>query len=241
MDCLTPWILGTGSLRKRPPLITHCLLIETSAGLILVDTGFGTRDYTQPSAAVRMFTWVSFFERDLDETAIHQVRSLGYDPADVKHIAITHMHLDHVGGLPNFPQAKIHIYAEEYQSITQPTCIEERQVCRREHWAHGPDWVIHELGDGSWFGFERTPPIRIGEAELFFVPLPGRTRGHTAVVVGTPDGWLMHCGDAYVYHGGVDPENPHYPPKHHLILKIMGVFSFAFRVFELYAPRLRAP
>ena len=29
-------------------IVCHCLLIETEAGLVLVDTGFGTRDVAQP-------------------------------------------------------------------------------------------------------------------------------------------------------------------------------------------------
>jgi len=35
--------------------IVYCLLIETSSGLILVDTGFGTRDYSDPSLKMRFF------------------------------------------------------------------------------------------------------------------------------------------------------------------------------------------
>ena len=233
------WIRGTGNLWKRPPLVTHCLLIEASEGLMLIDTGFGTRDYTQPSTYVNLFIKVSYFQRNLEETAIYQLHQLGYDPADIKHIAITHMHLDHVGGLPDFPNAKVHIFADEYAAITDPQCIEEREICRREHWAHGPDWAIHEIHDDVWFGFDCTPPIKFGDTEFFFVPLPRHTRGHTAVVIRTPDGWLMHCGDAYVYYGGVDPENPRYPPKYHFTLKIMGLFTKAFRVLELHSPRLR--
>src|SRR5438477_8861370 len=29
-------------------IVCHCLLIETEVGLVLVDTGFGTRDVAQP-------------------------------------------------------------------------------------------------------------------------------------------------------------------------------------------------
>jgi glyoxylase-like metal-dependent hydrolase (beta-lactamase superfamily II) len=234
------WIQGCGTFRNRPPLVTHCLLIETSEGLMLVDTGFGTRDYTQPTPYVKIFIKVSYFKRNLEETAIYQVRRLGYDPVEVKYIAVTHMHLDHVGGLQDFRNAKVHIFSDEYQAITDPQCLEEREICRREHWAYGPDWVIHECQEQKWFGFDCTPATTIGDTEFFFVPLPGHTRGHSAVVIRTPDGWLMHCGDAYVYHGGVDPEHPYYPPKYRLALQIMGLFTKAFRVFELHAPRLRA-
>jgi glyoxylase-like metal-dependent hydrolase (beta-lactamase superfamily II) len=149
------------------------------------------------------------------------------------------MHLDHIGGLPDFPNAKVHIYAEEYQGITSPHTLEEKYICRREHWAHSSDWVIHHLGSEEWNGFKRTPEVQLGDLIFFFVPLPGHTRGHSAVVLRSQDGWLMHCGDAYVYHGDVDPDGPHYPPRHKSALKIMGLFSQAFRVLGMHSHRLR--
>ena len=96
---------GTGGFFKRGHGVIHCLLVDTGAGLVLVDTGWGTRDYTNPSPAVRQFTSFVGCPCDLNETAIRQVQILGYDPAEVTHILVTHMHLDHAGGLPDFPAA----------------------------------------------------------------------------------------------------------------------------------------
>lgn len=235
---ITPWLLGQGNLRNRPPLVTHCLLIETSAGLMLVDTGFGVRDYTHPTPLVRIFMTYSNYTRDIYETAFYQIRALGYDPGDVRQIAITHMHLDHVGGLPDFPEASVHIFGDEYRAITQPRNIEERSICRREHWAHDPLWEGHALEGDQWFGFDCTPLVRFGEIEFCFVPLRGHTRGHSGVAIQTPAGWLLHCGDAYVYHGDVQPEGPIYPPRHKLVLSMMG-FIQAFKVLGAHSPRLR--
>ena len=236
---MSHWVHGIGSISNRPPLVTHCLLVETEDGLLLVDTGYGTRDYNHPSLAVYLFNAVSHCKRDLKETAIHQIRGLGFKPEDVRHIAVTHMHLDHVGGLPDFPHAKVHIFGDEYRGITQPRNIEEKYVCRREHWAHGPDWVVHELEGEQWFGFDRTPPVDLGDTEFFFVPLPDHTRGHSAVVLRTPEGWLMHCGDAYVHYGEVNPDGPIYPPKYKLTIFFMGLMAKAFRVLGEHTPRLR--
>ena len=219
------WIHGMGDFLNRPPLVTHCLLVESKDGLLLVDTGFGRRDHTDPTPFVRSFMKVSNFRSDVTKTAIDQVKGLGYLPEDVRHIAITHMHLDHVGGLPDFPNARVHIYEKEYTAIYQPRIIEEKVVCRPEHWDHGPDWVVHELDEVDWFGFNCTPEVSLGEGSFFFVPLTGHTRGHSAVVIKTPDGWLMHSGDSYVYHGDVEPYNPHYPPKQVWVLKSLMIFA----------------
>ena len=51
--------LNYGSMRPYFPRITslvYCLLVETSEGPILVDTGFGTQDYVSPTRFMRAFT-----------------------------------------------------------------------------------------------------------------------------------------------------------------------------------------
>jgi hypothetical protein len=87
------------SIFARGRCVIHCLLVETEAGLALVDTGWGARDYASPSGAVRLFTRIMGCICDPEETAIRQVARLGYAPSDVRHIFVTHMHLDHAGGL----------------------------------------------------------------------------------------------------------------------------------------------
>ncbi|WP_223281445.1 MBL fold metallo-hydrolase [Streptomyces antnestii] len=42
---------------------------------------------------------------DTGETAVRQVAALGYDIEDVRHIVLTHLDLDHAGGLRDFPPA----------------------------------------------------------------------------------------------------------------------------------------
>ena len=70
------------------------------------------------------------------------------------------------------------------------------------------------------------------------VPLAGHTRGHAGVALRLPDGWLLHCGDAYLYHGNVDPENPTQPPYHRLFRPFFSV-NKAMRLIGAHAPRLR--
>lgn len=50
---------------------------------------------------------------DPREAAINQLAEFGYRPEIIKHIILTHMHFDHMGGLSDFPQAKIHVYKRE--------------------------------------------------------------------------------------------------------------------------------
>jgi len=133
--------------------VCHCLLIETNDGLVLVDTGLGLRDYTNPTPFVRLFTASIRSPRDLEETAARQVVRLGFATEDVRHIVLTHLHLDHTGGLPDFPRAKVHVFAQEYEAAMNPrrlNIIERAYVAM--HWAHGPKWVNHSLGGGGGLG-----------------------------------------------------------------------------------------
>src|SRR3546814_7811155 len=66
-------------------LVCHCLLIESDAGLILVDTGFGTRDVDHPHRRLsEFFLTLNNIQLRPEETAVAQVRALGFDPRDVR-------------------------------------------------------------------------------------------------------------------------------------------------------------
>lgn len=200
-----------GSFRRGKGVI-HCLLVDTGDGLALVDTGWGVGDCTAPSAAVRQFASLVGCPRDVHETAIRQVKSLGYDPAEVKHIFLTHLHLDHAGGLPDFPAATVHLLADELEACLHPRTLMEAWAYRPEHWAHHPKWQTHRLQGEQWFGLDCTPPIRIGEAEFVLIPFRGHTRGHCGVALRVEPGWLLDCGDMYGYHRQADPHQPYRHP-----------------------------
>ncbi len=190
--------LNCGSLHPRLPRVdsvTYCLLIETVDGLLLVDTGFGVQDYVRPSPMMRGFMLWMGVPRRMEETAVRQIEALGYSAGDVKHIVVTHLHLDHAGGLRDFPDAKVHVYRTEYEAREHPRGLIERFYDPR-HWSHGPDWVVYDEPDGDWYGFESICVAEDYPVDVRLIPLPGHTRGHCGVAVATDDGWLLQCGDA---------------------------------------------
>lgn len=177
-----------------------CLLIETNKGLALVDTGLGMNDFQNPGRLMRFFTGAMRSQRDINETAFYQIQRLGYKPTDLHNIIMTHMHLDHAGGLPDFPHAKVHIYEPEYEHIMNGKTGWEYI---KAHWAHKPNWVVHELFGELWFDFKA---IRLKEfaPEIWLIPLTGHTAGHCAVAVYTKTGWILHCGDAAPFNMAVN-------------------------------------
>lgn len=211
-------------------MVVHCLVIETNDGIVLVDSGYGIEDRTHPSLSLRTFMALSGSSRSLQEAAANQIVNLGYAKDDVRHIVQTHLHPDHAGGLPDFPHARVHVHALEYDGAMNPKTFSELYYLSA-HWTHQPNWVLYRHSGDQWFGFDAIRILAGISPEIWFIPLPGHTRGHCAVAVKAADRWLLHCGDAYLSRSDIDPEHaPRSRPR--------WIQPLADRLFP-HMPRLR--
>jgi len=159
----------------------NCLLVETPAGRVLVETGIGER-LDDKTRAMRGYQgpWI--------QTALQDA---GFDAETVDVVAMSHLHFDHAGGLlrpdgrRTFPRATIVAQRAEWEialgdnprlvaSYVQP----ELQLVR--------DWGAEGWVDGE---HELLPGVSV-------VPTGGHSAGHQAIVVrgaGTPP--LAFFGD----------------------------------------------
>lgn len=195
------------------PGVTHCLLLEGDDSLTLIDTGFGINDYDSPSRHVDLFLKVNGILRDVKETAIEQVTNLGFNPKDVRQIVLTHLHLDHVGGVKDFPWAEVHVLETEYETAKKPRKLSwiDRIGYVQEHLLSKTNWVLHSMRGDKWFRFDSVRVLEKSSYNVLLVPLVGHSRGHCGVAVEIDDGWLFHCGDAYVRDSQIDHEEPRDP------------------------------
>jgi len=197
------WLIGAKGWRGL--MVCHCLLVETERdGLVLVDSGFGTRDLEGKTHMPRVFKMLVGPQLDAAETALAQVQKLGFKPEDVRHIIVTHLDLDHAGGIADFPHAKLHLHQREHLAATTRPTRKEQQRYLKDHWSHGPKWELYAEEGDTWRGLPAVTRLRGLDADIGLVPMHGHTRGHSAIVVKSGDRWNVHAGDAYFHHHSVD-------------------------------------
>jgi glyoxylase-like metal-dependent hydrolase (beta-lactamase superfamily II) len=197
INCGTMCAGDQGFLGKFMPrfLSCHCLVIETNHGLVLVDTGFGIEEVKRPQLLGQLFLMASRPKLEEAETALRQIEAMGYHARDVKHIIVTHLHLDHAGGISDFPDAKVHVHLPEYEIAQAPQTTIQKGGYLRHQWREAR-WVKHETMGEQWYGFEAVHPLN-GDDNILMIPLPGHSPGHCGIAVNTTQGWILHCGDAY--------------------------------------------
>lgn len=194
--------LNCGSMRLPVyPLVCHVLLAEADDGLVLVDSGFGTGDCADPRRRLGPVRRVTRPALSRTETALHQIQELGYRADDVRHIVVTHFDSDHIGGIADFPLARIHTTVAEARGAVHAPSARERIRYQKAQWSHGPLLVEHNPDGEAWRGFAAAKELFDG---IVLVSLPGHTRGHACVAVNAGHRWILHAGDAFYHHGTIE-------------------------------------
>ena len=169
-----PWMLwrtlaeGELDANRRLLQALNCLLVETPAGRLLIETGIGER-LDAKNTAMREYQGTPI---------VPALRAAGFDPASVDVVAMSHLHFDHAGGLlltdgsKAFPRARIVAQRQEWEialggnsrliaSYDQP---ELRLVA---------DWGAEGWAEGDRELLPGVSVVRTG----------GHSAGHQAVVV----------------------------------------------------------
>ena len=104
-----------GAGLRKVKLPNTCAVVERPNGLLLIDTGWSRAQCAAPVRNPGRFRkWaLSLNVRPGDELA-SQLRTMGYVASDVRDIVVTHLHVDHVGGIDDFPLARVHLSRAEW-------------------------------------------------------------------------------------------------------------------------------
>ncbi len=183
--------------------IGHCLLIQENEKLILIDAGIGLLESKEPEKRLgKELIEVTGFEFEENLTAIRQIEKLGLNSNNVENIICSHLDPDHIGGLADFPKAKVHVSKEEYESFKSGN---ERYL--QQQLSHNPDLELYETDDAEWFGLSARKVNLNTQTEVFLIPLFGHTLGHCGIAIKTNNKWTFYVGDAYYLRAELEDKN----------------------------------
>jgi glyoxylase-like metal-dependent hydrolase (beta-lactamase superfamily II) len=172
-------------------LPTYAWLIDHPEGIIVVDTGQGADLLDTVRSLHPYLRWAVRFRVQADEEIGLQLRALGVRTRDVKRVVLTHLHIDHDGGLSHFPYSEILVSRRELN--TAHGWMGRVRGYLPNRW---PTWfnpTALDLGAESFGPFAASQRLtRAGD--VIAVATPGHTPDHLSVAV-------VHEGITYVIAG----------------------------------------
>jgi len=153
----------------------NCYLIKHSQGWILWDTGVDDAIAALPDGQAPTDPKAIHWRRP--KTLASQLEQLGVKPSDIRYVAISHTHPDHIGNVEMFPQSMLLVQKAEYEwpgANNAPRFRPGHPVTRIE-------------GDKDVFG----------DGSVTIISTPGHTPGHQSLLVKLPKtGAIVLSGDA---------------------------------------------
>jgi glyoxylase-like metal-dependent hydrolase (beta-lactamase superfamily II) len=178
---------------NRIPMDLRCLLIESGEGLILVDTGYGTK---LPPKRLQQLNLTS------EARLLDNLAAAGFTAPDVRMVINTHLHGDHCGGntllgpdgqlLPTFPNATYLMQRLELADASFPN----ERTCGTyfaENFLPLVDLCAEQDGAGRARLLNGDTQVT---SEVRVQVTPGHTRSHQVVIVESAGETAIFLGDA---------------------------------------------
>lgn len=151
-------------LFQNQPGVIAAFLLELEAGLALVETG--------PASTL--------------PTLLAAIRALGFDPADIHQVFVTHIHLDHAGAAGWWAQqgAKVYVHPRGAQHLVDPSKLMssaaqvygDRLDSLWGQMLPAPADKVVALKDGE--------AVKIGKTKIVALDTPGHAKHHHAFLCG---------------------------------------------------------
>ncbi|WP_433472800.1 N-acyl homoserine lactonase family protein [Spirillospora sp. CA-142024] len=181
------------SRRWTAPRPINVYVVEHREGLVLFDTGQDRASVTDPGyfpggANGLVYSRLARFDIGPDETLAAGLRRLGHGVEDVRTAVVSHLHQDHIGGLPLLGRSEIAVSLPEWESLHRP--LPQARGLMPDHIdLPGLRWrrvAMEGLGDTSLAPFQDGHDL-FGDGSLVLLPTPGHTPGSMSMLVRRPD------------------------------------------------------
>lgn len=197
---LPVWVLTSTRWTELRPINVY--VIEHREGLVLFDTGLDRASVTEPSYFPGRLdrlvnARIAKVEIGPDDTFRAGLAGRGYRVDDVVTAVISHLHMDHVGGLPQLGHARIVVSAAEWSTLGRPR-PEARGLYPQHIDLPGLRWdriTPEPLADPAVAPFTAGHDL-FGDGSIVLLPTPGHTPGSLSMLVRRPDRTpLLMIGD----------------------------------------------
>lgn len=171
---ISRWSPGV-NIGQSMGFVDSCYLIKHAQGWMLWDTGVADRIAQMPDGLAPADKGATHWKRP--KTLVNELAAAGVKPDDVKFLAVSHTHPDHIGNVELFPKAMLLVQKAEYEwpgAGGQPRFKPEHPVTKLD-------------GDKDVFG----------DGSVTIIATPGHTPGHQSLLVKLPKtGAVLLSGDA---------------------------------------------
>ena len=171
---ISRWSPGV-NVGKSMDFVDSCYLIKHAQGWLLWDTGVTDAISAMPDGQKPSDPGATHWKRP--KTLVSQLDQLGVKPADIKYVAVSHTHPDHIGNITLFPESMLLVQKAEYE-WPNPLGVGRFK----------PEHPVTKLeGDKDVFG----------DGSTMIISTPGHTPGHQSLLVKLPKtGAVLLSGDA---------------------------------------------
>lgn len=181
------WLLT--SRKWTPPLPINAYVIEHSKGLVLFDTGQDRASVTDelyfPGGFIGfLYDRLTRFHIGEEDTLDAQLGTLGYSTKDVDTAILSHLHEDHIGGLPELTTPELIVAGNEWRELSK-AAPEARGFLRNHIQIPGLNWnqvTFEPTNDPTLAPFTESLDI-MGDGSLSLLPTPGHTAGSMSLLV----------------------------------------------------------
>lgn len=118
-----------------------------------------------------------------------QMQAAGFDPADVKIVLLSHLHLDHTGAIGQFPGARHVVQRREIEYALAPDWFCAGGFIRADFDRPDLDWLLLEDAWGDFYDL-------YGDGAITCIRTPGHTLGHQSFLVRSDEGATILAVDA---------------------------------------------
>jgi N-acyl homoserine lactone hydrolase len=169
-------------------------VIEHPRGLVLIDGGNAAECATDARAHWGASCDVYWPTMTPAQACVPAMRTAGFDPADVRYVLQSHLHLDHTGALAavhEFPNADVIATRTEYEYAFAPDWFAAGGYIQKDFNKPGIPWALLDETDDGYDVF--------GDGTIRCWQTPGHAPGHQSFEINLPNSgtFLLTVDAAY--------------------------------------------